>query len=740
MPHFRIIVLLICCIVSRVAFTQEFTFEHLAGSTGGSGWYDGNAAEAQFNYPHAVAVDSSGNLYIADSYNHTVRKVTTAGVVSTLAGLAGSPGERDGAGSSARFNRPARIAVDRTGMIYLIASGRIRRITPDGIVSTVTDQVPGIAGSVVAVSVATDPARGDVYIGGAAPGFNGVFELSSGGVLLPFAQVGGAEGLAVDEGGSLYVATSGRTVAKVTTGGAVVQLAGSGAAGTADGAGAAASFMAPRDVAVDRQGNIFVADASSHTIRKVSPTGIVSTVAGLPRTSGSADGPGPQARFSYPNGLAVDVNGDVLVADSSNHAIRRLTSEGNVTTVLGTLARGAADGPAKDARFHLPEGIAVDRQGNAYVADKPNHTIRKIDSRGTVTTIAGNPGSPGSSDGPGSEARFNRPWGIAVDDLGNVYVADGANSTIRRIGADYSVTTLAGMAGAIGNSDGTGAVARFAGPGALAIDTSGNLYVADTGNQAIRKVTPDGQVTTHARLDYVVKSMSGLAVDNRGNVYVTDELDHIVLKIPATGTPEVYVGARVSPGSNDGPAAAARLFYPRGLAVDGSGNLFIADGRNSTIRQVAPGGMVSTIGGSPFVPGRIDGTGRDARFDEPSAIAVDDRGTLYVADWRNHCILTGRVTHLTGSAEVSSTSAPILSVVRLRVSSLDANSWSWRVIRRPSGSEAQLSSPSLDQTSFVPDRPGLYIFLLRAQGPTGVRYSTAQLRAHASERPRAVRR
>jgi hypothetical protein len=242
--------------------------------------------------------------------------------------------------------------------------------------------------------------------------------------------------------------------------------------------------------------------------------------------------------------------------------------------------------------------VAVDVNGNVYVADRDNYTIRKVTPSGTVTTLAGSAGESGDSDGLGSAARFAWPRDVAVDGTGNVYVADEQNHTLRKITSAGLVSTLAGTAGVAGAENGTGASARFTSPRGVAVDGSGNVYVTDGGNQLIRKVTSTGVVST-------VAGGSGIS------------------------------------GSADGDAASARFNGPSGVAVDGEGNVYVADEDNHTVRMVTPQGVVSTLGGSPGFSGSLDGVGGAARFDEPRGIAVDDSGVIYVADTENHRIIRG---------------------------------------------------------------------------------------------------
>jgi hypothetical protein len=321
----------------------------------------------------------------------------------------------------------------------------------------------------------------------------------------------------------------------------VTTLAGSGSSGSADGTGTAASFRGPSGVAVDGSGNVYVADDSNHLIRKITPGGVVTTLAGS-GSLGSANGTGTAASFRGPSGVAVDGSGNVYVADRSNHLIRKITPGGVVTTLAGSGSAGSADGTGTAASFSYPEDVAVDGSGNVYVADRSNHLIRKITSAGVVTTLAGS-GSEGSTNGTGKAASFYLPSGVAVDGSGNVYVADDSNLLIRKITSGGVVTTFAGSSGYAGSADGTGTAASFFSPRGIAVDGSGNVYVADRHNQLIRKITSAGVVTTLAG--------SG------------------------------------SSGSADGTGTAASFSNPYGVAVDGSGNVYVADSDNHLIRKIA---------------------------------------------------------------------------------------------------------------------------------------------------------
>ena len=365
-------------------------------------------------------------------------------------------------------------------------------------------------------------------------------------------------------------------------------LAGSmGGSGNVDGVGAAARFDDPQGVATDNAGNVYVADSSNHTIRKITPAGVVTTLAGSAGVTGSTDATGAAARFASPHAVATDSAGNVYVADRGNHIIRKITPAGEVTTLAGTAGSngGSTDATGPAASFFAPTGIATDSAGNVYVADRGNSTIRKITPAGVVTTLAGSAVFIGSADATGTAARFFWPEGVATDSAGNVYVADTANRTIRKITPAGVVTTLAGTAGVFGSTDATGAAASFASPRGVATDGAGNVYVSDTGNHSIRKITPAGAVTTLA-----------------GSAGVT--------------------------GSSDASGAAASFASPHGVATDSAGNVYVADTNNHTIRKITAAGAVSTLVGVAgqvgFAPGALPGL-----LSFPSGVAVSGT-SLYI--------------------------------------------------------------------------------------------------------------
>jgi sugar lactone lactonase YvrE len=300
---------------------------------------------------------------------------------------------------------------------------------------------------------------------------------------------------ALDSAGNIYLVNNDHAIIKVTPLGVAIVFAGQpGQFGSTDGTGTAARFTSPEGIAVDKATDtIYVADSLNHTIRKITSAGVVTTFAGSPGVSGTANGTGATARFKHPKGLAVDSAGNIYVADSENSTIRKITSGAVVTTLAGSAGNaGFADGAASAARFNFPRGIAVDGAGQIYVADYNNQLIRKITPAGEVSTLAGVPGSQGFQDNDGC-AHFNDPQGVAVDNNGNVFVADTSNSTIRKVTAAGVVRTLGGKPLAYGNADGVGKAARFANPVGVTINGANQLLVVDTGSSILRIGTPAPQ-------------------------------------------------------------------------------------------------------------------------------------------------------------------------------------------------------------------------------------------------------
>jgi len=719
----------------------------LAGSRTAT-FADGVGTNASFNTPSGIVADIYGNVYVADTNNHRIRRITSDGTVTTLAGQA-TPGYVDGTGTSAQFNFPYNLSIDSLGILYVAdqSNNLIRRIQPStGVVTTLAgdgtagftfsrfssprgitvdrfrqayvadtgnDSIRKIAdvytlpeNNGAANTIAGDGGAGflagngigarvnlprgvgvdsvgNVYVGDLAN--NRIRKITPAGVVTVLAGSGSGTfangtgtsasfsspwGVAADSEGNVYVGDQlNHRIRKISPAGVVTTLAGSGTATFGNGTGAGASFNAPHAVAVDRNGNVYVADNANFRIRMITPAGVVSTLAGS-GTSAVTDGTGVGASFGTPQGVTVDSDGVVYVADYGGHRIRRISTVGVVTTIAGS-TQGSANGTGTSAQFNFPRGITVDTAGNLYVADESNHRIRKITPAGVVTTLAGT--TQGFQDGIGTDARFNFPVGMSVDSVGNVYVGDRTNSRIRKIGTAVAqlplnrgvVTRLAGS-GLTGSTDGTGTNARFNNPYGMTVDSVGNIFVADTTNHRIRRITPLGVVSTFAGstsgftnatgTNAQFNGPAGVAVDSAGNVYVGDQNNNRIRRITSLGVVSTLAGSG-TPGFADASGVSAAFNVPAGVAVDSTGNVYVADTTNNRIRRITPGGVVTTFAGQA-TGGFLDGTGTNARFNYPYAVAVDSSGFVYVADQTNRRIRKitplGVVTTLAGNGTAAS--------------------------------------------------------------------------------------
>jgi sugar lactone lactonase YvrE len=320
----------------------------------------------------------------------------------------------------------------------------------------------------------------------------------------------------------------------------------------------------------------------------------VSTTLAGSITAGFADGSGNTARFNNPCEVKMHPSGNLYIADPYNHCIRKMAPNGQVTTVAGNGTAAYVDGPLASARFNTPVGVGFDTSGNLYVVDTLNSAIRKIATDGTVSTLAGN-GTAGFADGVGGAARFNNPYGIALDAQNNLYIADVGNCMVRKVTPAGSVTTIAGKGG-VGFVDAQGTNAMFYSPHALTLDAQGNIYVADAANHAIRKVNTTGYVSTVAgngTANYVegtgmaarLNAPRGITVDGAGNLYVVDSNNCAIRKITPGGVVSTISG-RYTGGATDGTGTAALFNAPFGIDIDARGMLYIGDEHNNLIRKL----------------------------------------------------------------------------------------------------------------------------------------------------------
>ncbi len=644
----------------------------------------GPATSAQLNSPQGLAIDKSGNIYIADTGNQRVRLVTN-GVISTFAGtgIAGFEGDFGNA-TSANLHLPSAVAVDGNGNVYIADSANnVVRIVTAGIISSFAgDYIAGFAGDgggVIALNAPSDIAldsAGNLYI--ADSGNLRVREISSsvastfagGGVtyteggLASAVVLGNPHGVAVVSSGYVYIADSdSNRVYKVDTKGVITTVAGNGGLGFGgDGGNAVASQVNnPWSVAVDPSGNVYFVDLYNARVRVVSSTGTITTVAGNGTTRYSGDGAAAQtALMNTPLGVSAAPGGIVYVTDTNNQRVRRIGSDGIIATAAGNGSAGfAGDGSAAtSAQVAFPGGTAVDSAGNFYIADTANQRVRKV-SGGNMSTVAGNGTAGYSGDGSAAvNAMLNSPVAVAVDAAGNIYISDYSNHAVRKVSGGV-ITTLAGNGSPGYSGDGgQGAKAQLNLPSGLALDSAGNLYVADSGNHVVRKITPAGIITTAAGTGVSgdsgdgglataaeLASPSGVATDAAGDLYITDAGAGQVRLVTGSGFIVTIAGMNGVAGysGDGGPATAAQFHGLAGISVDASGNIYLADSGNNAVRllqlvspvpsagvvantasnlagPVAPGEAV-TIFGSGLGPDQLTLSQLNASYITPSQLA-----------------------------------------------------------------------------------------------------------------------
>ena len=504
--------------------------------------YSGDGGDARFAalaVPVATAFDSSGNLYIADSGNEVIRRVTPQGVISTYAGTgrAGFSGD-GGRATAATLRYPLSLAVDATGNLYIndAENFRIRRVTPAGTIST-------FAGT---------GSRGDAQDGAIA-------------AQAPLNEV---EGMAVDRQGNLYITEfSGHKVRRIgATDGRITTVAGIGqAAYSGDGGDARrAALFSPGGVAVDGSGNVLIMDTNNARLRRVATDGIITTIGGSGLAGLAGDGgPALRASFRAAFGLAINAAGNIFVADRDNYRIRRIDAQGNISTVAGSglLQAWNDNGPATNAPLVEPWDVAIDAGGNLYIADRRSHLVRRVDSSGRIAIIAGNGAGEFSGDnGPANRAGLNLPSALALDRAGNLYISDAGNGIIRRVDTRGTITTVAGNPAADAQElvTGSATATKLVLPAGIALDAAGNLYIAEFGRNRIRRVS-NGMIATFGP---EMNQPFGLAFDAQDRLYVVEGGAGRVRRLTAQGAAtNVVTGLR----------------EPRSIAIDRNGNAYVSD-------------------------------------------------------------------------------------------------------------------------------------------------------------------
>ena len=468
---------------------------------------------------------------------------------------------------------------------------------------------------------------------------NGVYGNSGDGGPATSASFAEPSGLALDPAGNLYISDDGAgVIRRVSPGGTITTVAGN-----------AAGLRAPRGLASDSAGNIYVADNDANRVLRISQNGSVAIFAGTGRSGFSGDGgPAAQASFNNPRGVAVDASGNVYIADSGNNRIRRVTPNGIIATVAGNDGSGfSGDGGALSTSLNFPIGVTVDAAGNLYVADTANNRVRRITTDGRIVTLAGNdaPGFAGDG-GPARDALLSDPVGVAPDALGNIYIADSSNSRIRRISPAGFIITVAGngLFGATG--DGGQAIgAALLRPLGIAFDAARNLYVADIDSNRVRKIDANGVITTFAGngsskfsgdgLDAPSASLnspSSVAAGPDGSIYIVDSSNGRIRKVTPSGVITTVAGPGASDTRQDGiPAIGANLGQPTAIAVDAAGNLYVTDTETNRVRRISTDGIIRTVAGGGM--SQAEGVAATSvALKGPQSLALDTAGNLYIGD------------------------------------------------------------------------------------------------------------
>jgi len=553
----------------------------IAGSPYMRGSADGSAG--LFNSPAGVAVAPDCSVWVADTGNHTIRRISTSGTVSTVAGVVGSSGTNDGSGSAARFNDPTDLAFDpASGDAFVADHGNasIRRVTSAGRVTTLAAPTPALnQPEGVAFDTTGRLIVSELY--GNAIRFRRTDGSWSRVTFKPTAYP--ADAVAGPDG-TVYVVDQFNAViwAVPSQGAAPLVVAGTYAkSGQADGPANSASFYLPVGIGFVSPNRMAIADSRYGLVRIFTLAGDVVTLAGQHLEPRSIDGVGAQARFRAPRHAVEATDGSFFLTDGTT--VRKLARDGTVTTIAGLDGvYESKDGTGNEARFLTAYGIAIDSAGTLFVSDTFDHTLRKISQGGVVTTIVGKSGTPGTVDGLGVEARLFDPYGVAVDPEGNIYVADRGSHTIRKVAAaDYRVTTIAGALGVIGGGDGPALQPRFFNPWDVDVDERGVVYVLDENTHVVQKVE-NGLVTTVANTDYELRSF-GVAVAADGALYVCESQSSSIRRATLAGG-EPFVGQRLEPGNRDGSQSRARFSRPTSIDIGPSGRMVIADTENGAIK------------------------------------------------------------------------------------------------------------------------------------------------------------
>ncbi|KAG2389232.1 hypothetical protein C9374_014632 [Naegleria lovaniensis] len=561
----------------------------IAGTgTGGFSGDNGPATSAQLNFPTSVAVNSAGEVFITDSNNNRVRKVSTGGIISTIAGTGaiGFSGD-NGPATSSKLFYPYSVAVNSAGEVFIadFSNHRVRKVSTGGIISTIA--------------------------GTGTPGFSGD------NIPATSAKIYNPTSVAVNSVGELFITDSNNNrIRKVSTSGIISTIAGTGISGFSgdNGPATSAQIFNPHSVAVNSIGEVFFADFNNRRIRKITTDGNIVTIAGNSNYGRIPIENMFVSSFTYVTALS---DGGMLFSDTANHIVRRIHADNTVTTVAGNVLSGFAgdNGPATTARLNAPRGVAVNSAGEVFIADFSNHRVRKVSTDGIISTIAGTGISGFSGDnGPATSAQLFNPYSVAMNSVGEVFVADSNNHRIRKVSTSGVISTIAGIgvAGFVGDN-GPATSARLNSPRGVVVNSAGEVFIADYNNHRIRKVSTDGIISTiagtgiggfsgdngpatSAQLNYP----TSVAVNSAGELFIADYNNRRIRKVTTDGNMITIAGTGASGSLTDGQLATTVSFLPYSVAVTSTGSVLVGD--SSALVELVSGCSDGWFGQSCDIP------------------------------------------------------------------------------------------------------------------------------------------
>jgi sugar lactone lactonase YvrE len=599
------------------------------------------ATTASVAVPYGLAMNTAGNLFVACSAQNAICEVSSGGTLTIVAGTGGGGYAGDGSpATSAQLDFPSAAAFDQAGNLFIAdtSNNAIRRVAAGtGVITTVAGT--GVAGY-----------SGD---GGAATS----------------AQLNSPVGVTVDTAGNIFIADTVNNVIRRVDAGTnnITTVAGTGVAGYSGDGGVATSaqLFGPSGVAFDQAGDLFIADSSNSVVRRVdAQTGTITTFAGNNVAGYSGDGGSAlAAQLDFPSSVVLDASGNLYIADYSNNVVRRVNAQtGVITTIAGNgiTGYGGDGGSATSAELNSPAGVLLDQAGDLYIADTWNNRVRRVDAQtAVITTVAGNGFAGLTGDGAlAVNAELSVPSSVVVDSSDNLVIADFADNCVREVNAQSGIITLIAGSGVAGYSGdgGSATIAQLNTPSGVFLDQQGNLYIADSANNVIRRVDAqtnfittvagtgdagyagDGGAATTAQLNYP----TDVAVDAAGDIFIGDYQNQCIREVNGqTGTITTVAGNGIAGYSGDGGSAtSAELNYPAGVALGLTGDIFIADYTNNRIRRVdARSGLITTVAGNGTGGYSGDGAAAtSAELNMPSGVFIDQSGAIFIADSVNNLV------------------------------------------------------------------------------------------------------